>query len=597
MPFFSKTDVSHYNRHIFFQYGVLLLMFFLVVWSIAAAAKSEKEKFIDDVLGRCQVLEIATADILNSGAKNWISLIQERIDALQQKDSNLVRLSVIAKSEQDTYLHVASSLPSRIGKPAHQEDLEAIDSDAVVILEEPYLDTSALDITYPVHSFDGSIVALLGYTVKREPALGISVILGILSLVSLMLLSLFHILQTRMIIRQGQTIQQNLNQKLEAEKQLHQKRKMEAVGYMAGGMAHNFNNNLGIILGNIELAQFNIHDPKTQELLKNAKTAIHRSRDLVKQIITYSRKGIQDKFSMRLLDIIDETITLLSSTLPTTINLQKSISPACNSAFIHADATQIQEILVNLCNNAVQAMNERGELKISLETVELSQKDIPGQYDEEPGCYAKMTVQDTGCGISAEILDKIFDPFFTTKEEYEGAGIGLATVQGIIVQHGGIIKVDSVPGQGTTFTLYFPIVSMETDKLKNEDSSLPRGTERILFVDDDEMLACLGEQLLTQHGYQVTKTSESSDALMLFSANADRFNVVLTDQTMPNLTGEELIQEVKKISPDMPTILCTGYSSKIDENKAKELGINAFLMKPLDLPILLQTVRRVLDGE
>jgi len=384
---------------------------------------------------------------------------------------------------------------------------------------------------------------------------------------------------------------------LELEEQLRQKKKMEAVGYMAGGMAHNFNNNLGIILGNVELSQLKVQDPKVQGFLKNAKTAILRSRDLVKQIITYSRGGIQNKAPMKLVTIVDETITLLGSTLPATINLQKTVSSACNSAFIHADASQMQEILVNLCNNAVQAMDEKGELIISLEPVELSPKEISVEYDALPGRYAKMSVQDTGCGMPAEMLDKIFDPFFTTKEDYEGAGMGLATVQGIVAQHGGVIKVNSIPDQGTVFNFYFPMVDGIVTELETEDSSLPRGTERILFVDDDEMLASLGERLLTQHGYQVTKMFESSEALKLFAANADRFHLVITDQTMPDLTGEELIQEVKKISPDMPTILCTGYSSKVDEDKAEELGINAFLMKPLDLPKLLQTVRRVLDGD
>jgi len=386
-------------------------------------------------------------------------------------------------------------------------------------------------------------------------------------------------------------------ERLELEAQLRQKHKMEAVGYMAGGMAHNFNNNLGIILGNVELSQLKVQDPIIQGLLKNAKTAIMRSRDLVAQIITYSRKGIQNKAPMTLLAVVDETISLLSSTLPSTINLQKSVGPKCGSTFIHADASQIQEILINLCNNAVHAMDGKGDLIIALEPVDLGQKDIPIQYDGLPGRYAKMIVQDTGCGMPAEMLDKIFDPFYTTKEDYEGAGMGLATVQGIVAQHSGLIKVESILGQGTVFNLYFPMTNEIATEPETEDSSLPRGTERILFVDDDEMLASLGERLLTQHGYQVTMMLESSEALKLFAANSDRFNLVITDQTMPDLTGEELIQEVKKISPDMPTILCTGYSSKIDEDKAKELGINAFLMKPLDLPKLLQTVRRVLDGE
>jgi PAS domain S-box-containing protein len=384
----------------------------------------------------------------------------------------------------------------------------------------------------------------------------------------------------------------------EMETQLRQKHKMEAVGYMAGGMAHNFNNNLGIILGNVELAQ--LKQPRNSDvipLLENAKIAVGRSRDLVRKIITYSRQGIQQKAPMRLTTIADETISLLKSTLPATVALQKGYSPDCNETLINADASQIQEVLINLCNNAIQAMQEKGELKIQLKPVELTQKEIPAQYDCLPGRYAKLSVQDSGCGMPAEMLDKIFDPFYTTKEAYEGAGMGLATVQGIVAQHGGIIKVNSVPDQGTVFNLYFPIIEQTyIDESEEENTTLPRGTERILFVDDDEMLASLGEKLLIEMGYQVTVMNESTEALKMFAVNAEHFDLVFTDQTMPQLSGKDLIKELKKIKPDIPTILCTGYSSKIDEDHAKELGINAFMMKPLDLIKLAQTVRRVLDG-
>ena len=383
----------------------------------------------------------------------------------------------------------------------------------------------------------------------------------------------------------------------ELEEQLRQKHKMEAVGYMAGGMAHNFNNNLGIILGNVELSQLKVQDPTVQGFLKNAKTAVHRSRDLVSQIITYSRKGIQNKSPIQLLTIIDETITLLRSTLPTTVNLQKIISPDCGSDSINADASQIQEILLNLFNNAVQAMDEKGEILISLEPVELSQAEIPVQYDGIPGKYAKLSVQDSGCGMPAEMLDKIFDPFFTTKELHEGTGMGLATVQGIVAQHGGIIKVNSIPDQGTVFNLYFPIVEETATEPTPINEDMPKGTERILFVDDDEMLVELGRLILTEMGYQVVTMTESTEALKLFTANPNHFDLVITDQTMPDLTGKDLLQELKKIRPDLRTILCTGFSSKIDEDRAKQQGIDAFCMKPFDLPEMLQTVRRVLDGD
>ena len=388
-------------------------------------------------------------------------------------------------------------------------------------------------------------------------------------------------------------------QRIELESQLYQKHKMETVGYMAGGMAHNFNNNLSIILGNIELSQMKqAPGSRSIQLLENAKIAVHRSRDLVQKIITYSRKGMLSKVPTKLTEIIDETITLLQATLPTTINLQKKYCSDCHTKFINADPSQIQEVLINLCNNAVQAMDEKGDLTISLESVELQAQDISAQYDCTPGHYVKFSVQDSGCGMPAEMLDKIFDPFYSTKEEYEGAGMGLSTVQGIVAQHGGMIKVNSQLNHGTTFNLYFPLLEL-TDNAESEAEKPPlsKGTECILFVDDDERLASIGERLLSTLGYQVCMMTDSTEALKMFTANADRFDLVITDQTMPQLTGKELIAEIKKVKADIPTILCTGYSSKVDEAEAVEFGISAFMMKPLDLPQLSQTIRQVLGGE
>lgn len=386
---------------------------------------------------------------------------------------------------------------------------------------------------------------------------------------------------------------------LELESQLRQKYKMEAVGIMAGGMAHNFNNNLSIILGNIELSKMKL--PVNSEItncLNDAKIAVFRSRDLIKQIMFYSRQNEQNKTSLQLSLLIEETLQLLRATLPSTINLQNKVTNESLNITIHADASRLQECLINLCNNAMQAMNEIGDLTISLETEDLRIKDIPAQYDAQPGRYAKLSVTDTGCGMATETIDKIFDLFYTTKAVDEGTGVGLSTVQGIVNQHDGLIKVKSILGAGTTFELFFPVTEQPqalAPKSSKEDQ--PEGTERILFIDDDEMLAKLGRKMLTEMGYHVTMMTESKKALQLFSADADSFDLVITDQTMPQLTGKELIQKLKKIKPAIPTIICTGFSSKVDEVEAKKLGADAFLMKPLAMPKLLQTVRRLLDGE
>ncbi len=387
-------------------------------------------------------------------------------------------------------------------------------------------------------------------------------------------------------------------ERLELESQLRQKYKMEAVGVMAGGMAHNFNNNLAIILGNLELSKRKI--PPHSEVLKYldyAKIAVGRSRDLVKQILTYSRNEVQSQAPLQLSHLLQETISLLRSTIPSSVKLRQEVCPDCDNVYIKADASQIQECLINLCNNAVHAMNEQGDLLLRLERIDLEMADIPARNDCSPGTYLCLSVQDNGCGIPAEIQEKIFDPFFTTKELYEGTGMGLSTVQGIVEQHQGMITLKSNVGQQTIFNLYFPVVDqLEKDKSVIAAAELHRGSERILYIDDDEMIADLNDQMLTEMGYQVTIQTDSIKALNLFSENVNNFDLIITDQTMPELTGKELIEEIKKLRPEMLTILITGFSSKINEEEARQMGVSAFLMKPVDYQKLSQVIRDVLAG-
>ena len=383
------------------------------------------------------------------------------------------------------------------------------------------------------------------------------------------------------------------------EHKLQQKFKMEALGVLAGGVAHNFNNNLAIILGNIEMAQIKKTDlDAVNNYLNTAKTAIFRSRDLVQQILTYSRQGFHDMAPVQIKAVVEETLKLLSATLPSSINLQLIKAAGFAGATIMADSSRIQEALLNLCNNAVQAMDDRGELTITLATVTLTPEELPDQYETPPGGhYVRVSVRDSGCGIDQGTLDKIFDPFFTTKGVGQGTGMGLATVKGIVELHSGFLKVHSRPEEGSVFELYFPAIEQEEQVNIPGFGELPRGTENILFIDDDEILADIWKQILGEQGYSVIAMSSSQDALKLFSADPDYFDLVITDQTMPGLTGMELIARVKQIRPDLPTILCTGYSARITEEKARELGISSFLLKPLDLPDLARTIRAVLHTD
>lgn len=406
----------------------------------------------------------------------------------------------------------------------------------------------------------------------------------------------FNAMSTSLALREEERQKAEKQQK-KLENELRQKYKMEAVGLMAGGIAHNFNNNLAIILGNLELVQLKAGDnDNISDHLRDANIAVHRARDLTKQILTYSRQDTHDISQLKPAMIIDETVKLLRSTIPTTVKLNYQVPKDFSELTINGDSTRIQEALINLCNNAVQAMDETGELTISMTRRSLLPSEIPAHSQCQPGNYALLSVSDTGCGMSEEVIGKIFDPFFTTKDVDQGTGMGLSTVQGIVKQHKGFIKVHSASGYGSTFDLFFPeAIPVSTQFSLDEETKLPRGTERVLVVDDDELLADLGEMLLSNQGYKVMKETSSLAAMELFKKNPDQFDLLMTDQTMPQMTGLELIRELKSVRPDLPTILCTGYSSKVSPEELNRLNVDAFCLKPLKLTDLAHTVRNVLD--
>lgn len=384
--------------------------------------------------------------------------------------------------------------------------------------------------------------------------------------------------------------------RIELEEQIRQKYKMEAVGVMAGGIAHNFNNNLAIILGNLEMLELKKSQPEGIKYLKNAKTAALRARDLVAQIMTYSHKSDKPSSMFKPDMVVEETLNLLHSTLPATINLQYENHLDSDNENIEADPGQIQEALLNICNNAVHAMDEEGKLNIELSQVDVTQDTIPDMYECRAGRYIRLEISDTGSGMDNALRERIFDPFFTTKEVGKGTGMGLATVQGIVIQHQGFIQVRSSPGKGTTFSLYFPVVDAGAGINRSEqETELNCGKGYILYVDDDPVVADLGQMMLEELGYQVEVYTDSREALELFRANPAQFDMVITDQTMPDLTGDRLIAELKQIRPDISTILCTGYSSKVSSESAAEMGINAFMMKPISLQELSRAVSNVLQ--
>jgi CheY-like chemotaxis protein len=311
-------------------------------------------------------------------------------------------------------------------------------------------------------------------------------------------------------------------------------------------------------------------------------------------MLTFSRKTEQEKKPLRVSSIVKETVRLIRATTPTTIGI--TVNTLSESDLILGDPTQIQQVLMNLCTNATYAMREKGgSLDIDLDAFSGS----PSNGDPhgiKPGHYARLTVRDTGGGMSPHIMDKIFDPFFTTKGLGEGSGLGLSVVHGIVKQHDGYITVESEQGLGSTFTVYFPIITgaIETDEVSDEE--LPTGSERILFVDDEEALVEMGEDILAELGYDVTSRLSSTEALALFRLDPSRFDLVITDQTMPEMAGVKLAKEILALRADMPIIMCTGFSYVVDADAAKAAGIRAFTMKPLTKGEIARTIRKLLDG-
>ena len=381
-------------------------------------------------------------------------------------------------------------------------------------------------------------------------------------------------------------------EKKELEAQLRQAQKMEAIGTLAGGIAHDFNNILGAIMGYTQLAQLHAGDPSLKADLDEVLRAANRAKDLVQQILTFSRQSEQEFKPVQGNIVVKEALKFLRASLPTTIEIQQDIE---SDALVMGDPTQIHQVLMNLCTNAGHAMRERGGLlDVSLVSVELDSDFVARRPDMKTGPYLQLTVTDTGHGMPPEVLDRIFDPFFTTKEKAEGTGMGLSVVHGIVKSHGGTIYAYSEPGKGSSFKVYFPAIERRLEPEKREEEAILKGTERVLFIDDEQALVNVGRQLLETLGYKVTTRTSSTEALELFKSRPDGFDIVITDQTMPNMTGDELANELIAVRSDIPVILCTGFSTRTREDKAHEMGIRGFVMKPLVLRDLAKTIRKVL---
>jgi PAS domain S-box-containing protein len=381
------------------------------------------------------------------------------------------------------------------------------------------------------------------------------------------------------------------------EAQLRQAQKMESLGTLASGIAHDFNNILGIIVGYAEMAEWDTDEASpVRANLKQVQKAAHRAKDLVRQILAFSRQSEQQKKPIQVGLIVKEAMKMLRASLPSTIEVKVDIA---SKSVVLADPTQIHQVLMNLCTNASHAMQERGGiLEVSLTDVHLHSGSINPQSGLNPGRYVRLGVRDTGHGIDSITKERIFDPFFTTKGQGVGTGLGLAVVHGIAQSHGGATEVESVLDRGTIFHVFLPAVDNARTVECKEASPLPRGRERILVVDDEPELAKALKSMLEHLGYRVASRTNGIEALEAFrhQSGEERFDLVVTDLTMPHLTGMELAREVLELQPTLPVLLCTGFSEGMDSEKARNLGIRGYFLKPFILKELAGIVRAALDA-
>lgn len=389
----------------------------------------------------------------------------------------------------------------------------------------------------------------------------------------------------------------NVTKQKELEKQLRQSQKMQAIGTLAAGIAHDFNNLLSAVMGYTQLTMLQLPpDSDSHQNLKKVMQSSKRAAELVKQILTFSRPSSERQICILIPPLVKEAIKLISHSLPATIKIEHDIAPDCPP--ILADPTQFQQVIMNLCTNAYHAMRAGGgTLTVRVDKVEVDDRFLLLNPSLAAKKCVRLRVSDTGHGIDARIIDRIFEPYFTTKNQGDGTGLGLAVVHGIVTNHHGAITVDSEVGTGTTFAAYFPIHFAKNAGVADEqDDAFPRLTANVLFVDDQQDLAELGKMGLESIGCRVSTFSSSSEALAAFQADPAAFDVVITDQTMPEMTGAALAARLLALKPDLPIILCTGHSDIIDETTARGLGIRAFLMKPLQLNKLAEIIQAVLKS-
>ena len=385
-------------------------------------------------------------------------------------------------------------------------------------------------------------------------------------------------------------------EKSRLEARLQNAEKMEAIGTLAGGVAHEFNNILGIIMGNTQLAMDEVTETNSASyFLHEISRASLRAKDIVRNILNFARKSLTERTPVEISKVIKETIGLIRSATPAMIKIRQNIE--CDDEMILGDSTEIGQVLINLCNNAVQAIgNKTGIIDISLKPVILDPGSKNKYEDLQSGKYIRLRVNDTGCGIDPQIMGRIFDPYFTTGNLAESTGMGLSITHGIVKKHNGAISVESEKGSGTIVEVLFPVMG-EKEYQQEPDISgkeLTDGRKKILFIDDEYSLVKIWVKILQNWGYDVESSTDSLQALERFKTDPNRFDLVISDIGMPNMSGDELARELLKIRVNLPIIICTGYSDRIDEKTAKDIGVTRYITKPIDIDELEYSLKVIL---
>jgi len=425
-----------------------------------------------------------------------------------------------------------------------------------------------------------------------------------LTLLSIILLNTANALESlefyRLLRDQNTILENKIEERTKAlaqsESQLRQVMKLQAIGTLAGGIAHDFNNILFPIVGYTELTMDDVpEDSQARQNLEEILKATNRAKELVQQILTFSRQSGQERKPLKVQFLIKEALKLLRATIPSTIEIEYNVNEEYGS--IMGDPTQIHQVIMNLCTNAYHAMQEKGgKLEVMLKEIDISYEKTMELVGMKIGRHLELTVKDCGHGMEPDVMERIFEPYYTTKEQGKGTGLGLSVIHGIIKNHGGDISVSSQPGKGTIFTVYLPVIDdIDVAIEPVEAAAATQGNERILLIDDEEQIIDIEQQILERLGYKVTSKTDSQEALEEFAALPNHFDLVITDMTMPKMTGDQLARKLMDIRPSIPVILCTGFNETITEEKALAMGIDKFIMKPIIKDDLARTIRTVLD--